>query len=311
MDVEKAIKTYFDDIQNQLSRNTVISYRHGMAHFVTFIQSESVDVKQPVTELGMDHFIAFPAWLLREGFAKQSISIYMRASRSFLEWMIVAGFIAPTYQETLRLKSATLLSRRNRHDRLPRWPQKDDVSKILEAAHTYTEKSPQKERNIALLEFLASSGCRISEVMALNVQDIDVANKTTVVTGKGNKERRVFFSSSAAAALIEYWKMRLSMGANDPAFARHDKGAGKRKLKRITATTARNIVKEIAIVAGVDPTKFSPHYFRHAFAIRMLSETGNIALVQDLLGHSDPKSTRIYAKIYPEKLQDAHRLVFK
>ena len=62
-------------------------------------------------------------------------------------------------------------------------------------------------------------------------------------------------------------------------------------------------------IAGID--KFTPHYFRHAFAIRMLSETGNLALVQDLLGHADPAATRVYAKIYPEDLRDAHHKIFR
>lgn len=63
-------------------------------------------------------------------------------------------------------------------------------------------------------------------------------------------------------------------------------------------------------LAGIDPSKFSPHYFRHAFAIHILSETGNLALAQDLLGHSDPKSTRVYAKIRADDLQKAHKKIF-
>jgi len=90
-------------------------------------------------------------------------------------------------------------------------------------------------------------------------------------------------------------------------FCRHDKGAGV-KAKPITTTTIRDIVKVISNIAGVKP--FSPHYFRHAFAIRMLQETGNLALVQDLLGHDDPGSTRVYAKIYQDDLKKNYRKVF-
>jgi site-specific recombinase XerD len=70
------------------------------------------------------------------------------------------------------------------------------------------------------------------------------------------------------------------------------------------------VVDSIAKLAGIDPAHWSPHYFRHAFAIEALRKTGNLATVQDLLGHSSPHSTRIYAKIYDEDLEAAYRDVF-
>jgi integrase/recombinase XerD len=161
-------------------------------------------------------------------------------------------------------------------------------------------------RDVALLELLASSGCRISEVINLNVKDIDLAERPAVVLGKGNKERRVWFSVDAAKFLQEYWTSRKAQ-PDEPAFSRHDRSAAFR-IERLTTDGARMIVKGVALLAGVK--KFSPHYFRHGFAIRALAETKNLALVQDLLGHSSPTATRVYAKIYPEELQIAHRGIF-
>lgn len=215
-----------------------------------------------------------------------------------------------TYQETVRYQNAVKRSHRRHEDRLPRWPQRDDVDLMLKAVREHNEKSPIKERNIALLEMLASSGCRISEVLNLDIKDIDLVNRSAVVTGKGSKDRRVFFSQAAIDALVAYWEIRKSSMPTDPAFARHDKGAGKKRMKRINTVTARNVVREIAMIAGIDPTKFSPHYFRHAFAIRVLAETDNLALVQDLLGHASPNSTRVYAKIYPEDMRAMHNKIF-
>ena len=103
---------------------------------------------------------------------------------------------------------------------------------------------------------------------------------------------------------MEYWRVRESNMATDPIFFAHDKGSNGRDTKRMSPTTARKIVKSISIIAGIDPTKFSPHYFRHAFAIRVLAENHDLAITQDLLGHEDPKSTRVYAKIESEDLQD-------
>lgn len=90
-------------------------------------------------------------------------------------------------------------------------------------------------------------------------------------------------------------------------FARHDKGAGKKRLP-VTTATVRNVVDQVSKIAGID--QFTPHYFRHAFAINALEQSGNLALVQDLLGHKSPQTTRMYAKIYDEDLRAAHHRIF-
>lgn len=307
MNTQTAITRCLNDLS--LSPNTEETYKHGLSRFMEYLDEQGIKGIDESTSIKMDHFISFLPWLSRR-YTKQTAGVYGSASKSFLEWMIMDGQLQPSYQEMLRYQKAVKRSHKRHEDRLPRWPQRDDVEKVLQAVHAYNEESPRKERNIALLELLASSGCRISEITNLNVQDIDLENQTAVVTGKGSKERRVFFSAAAVDAIKEYWKVRQSAKANDPILGRHDKGAGHKVVKRITNVTARNIVHDIAVIAGLDPTKFTPHYFRHAFAIRILSETGNLALVQDLMGHASPNSTRVYAKIYPDDLQSIHRKIY-
>jgi site-specific recombinase XerD len=143
----------------------------------------------------------------------------------------------------------------------------------------------------------------------LKVKDIDMASRSAIVTGKGSKERRVYLSSKAIEALQKYWAARRNSDPSAPVFARHDRGAG-RKTKPITTATVRDIVEDVVMVAGLERGSFTPHYFRHAFAIKMLHETHDLALVQDLLGHASPVATRVYAKIYPDELQERHREVF-
>lgn len=309
MNIENAMNECLADLS--LAYNTEMTYRKGISKFLEYIGKKyGVTPAYDVGVLNIEYFITFPAWL-DKAYSKQTCGVYTAAARAFFDYLIISKSIPePSHYDVLRYKKATTRSHKRHEDRLPRFPNRTDVPKILEAARILCEESPRKERNIALLEFLASSGCRISEVTALNIQDIDMANRTTVVTGKGSKERRVWFSQSAAEAMLEYWKARGSNMPTDPAFGRHDKGAGRKRVKRMTPTTARRIVKEIATLAGIDPSKFSPHYFRHAFAIRVLSETGNLALVQDLMGHASPQSTRVYAKIYSDDMQAAHRKIF-
>lgn len=309
MNIENAMNECLADLS--LGRNTEMTYKKGIKKFLEYTgKAHEVAPTRDVGTLSIEYFIKFPAWLDKR-YAKQTCGVYTAAARAFFDYLIISKSIPePTHYDILRYKKATTRSHKRHEDRLPRFPNRTDVPKMLEAVRILREETPRKERDIALLEFLASSGCRISEVTALNLQDIDLVNRTTIVTGKGRKERRIWFSQSAADALVEYWKARNSSMATDPAFGRHDKGAGLKRIKRMSPTTARNIVKDVAAVAGVDPNKFSPHYFRHAFAIRVLSDTGNLALVQDLMGHASPQSTRVYAKIYNEDMQAAHRKIF-
>lgn len=308
MNIDKAVEECLADLS--LAKTTERTYKNGINNFLIFLRKENIKPLDDVNLLNVDHFISFMPWL-DKNYSKQTSGVYGAGAKAFMNYLVITKVLTLSYLDTLRFNKSALRSHRRHEDKLPRFPEKDDVAKMLSAVRLYNDKTPRKERNIALLEFLASSGCRISEVTELNIQDIDIGNRSVVVTGKGSKERLVFFSQSTADSLIVYWEVRKSNMATDPAFGRHDRGAGHKRIKRMTPTTARNIVKDIAAIAGIDVTKFSPHYFRHAFAIRVLSETGNLALVQDLLGHKDPKSTRVYAKIRSEDLRDKHRLIFK
>ena len=131
------------------------------------------------------------------------------------------------------------------------------------------------------------------------------------MNGKGGKERYVFFTRQTSDALQGYWSARGFSGKKDPAFSRHDKGSslktGSAK-NHLSTATIRNVVKGCAVLAGLD--HFTPHWFRHAFAIKMLKDTGNLAMVQDLLGHASPTTTRIYAQVSEQTKQKLHRQVF-
>jgi integrase/recombinase XerD len=307
MEIQTAIEHCIDDLGT--APNTAKAYRMGLNAFTAYLKTQSIETSQDVDALRIEHFIYFLPYLSKR-YKKQTSSLYGVAAKALLDWLVIADLVHLTYQETVRFQSATKKSHRRREDKLPRWPGRDDITKALSAVRLYEANSPRKERNIALIEWLASTGCRISEATALNVQDVDMTTNSVVVTGKGSKERRVFLCQSAIDALMEYWKARGSSMPTDPVFWAHDKGVNGRDTRRMTPTTARRVVKAVANLAGIDPNKFSPHYFRHAFAIRVLSETGNLAMVQDLMGHKDSNSTRVYAKIYPEDLQKAHKKIF-
>lgn len=306
MDIKTAIERCVSDLS--LAPKTKEAYAYGLGRFAEYLHTKGVEITDDISRLNIDHFIYYYPWLNK--YSKQTANLWGTASRTLLDWLVTAGILTLEYKDTIRYNSAKLKAHRRRQNRLPRWPKEDDVSKLLKAARLRDEDSPTKERDIALLEFFASTGCRNNEVVQLKVRDLDLKNRTTIVMGKGSKERRVWFSPAAAEAIRAYWAVRKSANSNDPVFSRHDRKIGKGKLAPMSTDTPRNIVKEIMILAGIERGKFSPHYFRHAFAIQALSKTGNLAVVQDLLGHDDPKSTRVYAKIRSEDLQREHRKIF-
>jgi site-specific recombinase XerD len=275
------------------------AYRNGLGHFQAYLTESNLPPTETVDRVGIQHFIDFMSWLPQNGFSKGSLRVYIAGVKFFEEWLILRDILQPDFSNALRFQKAAQSVMRRREKPFPRIPARDDDLKMLEAARQMTE-----------VELLYSTGCRINEVAKLKIKDLDLAHRTAIVTGKGEKQRRIFWSPEAAEALKIYFDARKHKGPTDPVFCRHDKGSGEKKAKPITTKGLRDIIREIAAVAGIDPHTFTPHSFRHAFAIRVLRETRDLALVQDLLGHADPGSTRVYATIYPDEAQAAHRKVF-
>lgn len=304
--VQDAVNRYIQGVFAKRSYSTGNTYKKGMKVFIEYLAQEDIESTAPLENLNIEHFIEFPEWVCSQSYAKLSIGVYAAAVKGFMDWLVIHDIIAVEYRHGVRIAMAYKELSKKRENKFVRFPKKDDIDKMCAAVHLIQDKSPIKERNIAIIEFLASTGCRNAEITNLKISEIDMRDRTAIVTGKGKKERRVWFSQEAHDAIQEYWKTRKFAQLTDYVFCRHDKGTGS-KHQGMTPTTTRNVVKEVAILAGIDLKKISPHYFRHDFAIKMLRKTGNLAMVQDLMGHATPASTRVYAKIYPDELQKAHR----
>lgn len=310
MDIATLLKKCRNSALNVRAANTARSYSQSLRTFEIFLKSQDIDLTDDTSAIAPTLFIEFPGWLSGQGYSKKTVNVYLSGAKFLMDYMVIERLLELTYYDTVRYHTAVNSVYRKREDRLPRFPKRDDVDRMIEAVHAMPDKAPIKERNIAIVELLASSGCRNNEIVQLNVKDIDFEERSMVVTGKGSKQRRAFFSKAAAKALKDYWLARHNADPSAPAFARHDLGATKMGTRRLTTATIRDVIDYVAVFAGIEKALFSPHYFRHAFAIKLLGETQNLALVQDLMGHTSPTATRVYAKIYPEDLRDAHREVF-
>lgn len=310
MNIQEAVSAFLLSSAGVRSPRTNQTYKYGLRRFLNYLQTRQIQAEADLKSLTPDDFIYFQGWLGTGPFKKGTRTVYIAAVHTFVEWLVIQNQIAFSYAESLRYQQSIKVMSRKREASLPKLPQAEDVSAILKTVYASNAKSSLKERNIALIEFLISTGCRASEAAQVLIRDIDLKNGRAKVMGKGSKERIVFLSPSAVAALRTYWAKRGYQDGKYPAFMGHKKTGAVQYKTPIKAKTVWEVVKHMARLASIEQKRFSPHYFRHAFATRMLTETNNLAIVQDLLGHASPQSTRVYAKITAQQLQEAHRKVY-
>lgn len=301
--IKDALRECIADAKLSRATSTCRAYENGLNVFKLFLAYQMIGEEEPATSLLAEIFQKYPLFLLERDYSKKTINVYLSAIKCLIEWLVIHDLYNPSVAEEMRLQLTFKVAHKKRELPLPRFPKEGQAEAILKMADIQTEESPRHERNKAIVLFLYSTGCRNNEITQMKIKDIDLANRTAIVTGKGKKQRVVYFSTETRIALALYFGLR-NTTPEQPVFIRHDKGTGK-KIQKITTVTVRNLLMELSAAAGIEKGKFTPHYFRHAFAINMLRQTGNLALVQDLLGHTSPTATRVYAKIYPEDLRKA------
>ena len=154
---------------------------------------------------------------------------------------------------------------------------------------------------------------RVGELVALKRGDLQSRARSARVTGKGDKERTVYFAPETWTAIQQYLAERKDGGeprllADLPLFAAHDRSSAK-TMHSLTTQSVERRFAELCQAANLGVI-VTPHRLRATFATRMLDATDNLALVQDMLGHDSPLTTRRYAKVADKKIRDAHHQVF-
>ena len=324
MTVGAAVEAFRRDLGIRRSVHTVEAYTTALRHFEVYCSESYQPVEEmPVSELTPDTALSFVRWLQENNpVAASTLSNYLTAVSRFFRWLMLegkAGFDAADYarlQERLTDVRGRLPPRP-----LPRVPTEDAVQSLVQAAYSVPlpdePNTPRgrramlrRLRNIALVEALRSSGARVGEVVALTRGDLNYERRGAVVTGKGQKQRLIFFDEKAWGALTHYLQARQDGSSGRslsplPLFARHDRGAGSRVLP-VSTNSVRSVLNELCRLADLDES-ITPHLFRHRFATGVLSATHDLAATQDLLGHASPETTRIYTRLTEENTAEAHK----
>ena len=187
--------------------------------------------------------------------------------------------------------------------RLPKTLSTEDVDRLIEAAHTHGRETL---RNGALVELLYATGMRVTELVSLPVSAARGDPRMLLVRGKGGKERLVPLSGRARLALGDWLAQR---DRDEDLAKKNGKPASKflfpsrGKDGHLTRQRFFVLIRELAVVAGIDPTTVTPHTLRHAFATHLLAGGADLRAIQTMLGHADVATTEIYTHVLDERLK--------
>ncbi len=311
-DLATAIELFLASLAARSPR-TRATYQSALRRFVEFLSlHRGADVPCAVAELDLGLVEDYHAWLVgqygRE--RRPTVVTYLAALRAFLRFLDRRGWAPPALSfERVRARLAEVVGRG--HYRTPRIDQRLPLIVLHADALPLPPRRGEPARlallrDRALLHVLYSSGMRREEAARLNRQDLaDGHRGEALITGKGDRERVVFLSYEALAAVRRYLAERDDPYA--PLFLRHDRARGRPgpagSHYRLSPQSIWQIVKRYARLAGVQAT---PHAFRHTKASVLLNRGAKLSEVQDILGHASPETTkRIYAHYEVAHLREA------
>jgi len=171
-----------------------------------------------------------------------------------------------------------------------------EIDKLIDII---SESNKLGTRDRAIIELIYSAGLRVSEAQSINLEDIDFEINQAIIFGKGKKYRSVIFGDKTKIVLRNYAKKRNPINEKTKAFFLNNKG------ERLSIRTIQHIVKKHMKAAGLNPD-FHTHTLRHSFATHLMDGGADLRVVQELLGHSSPKTTEIYTHISVEKSREIY-----
>jgi len=275
------------EIQNQ-SKHTLQAYERDVADFLEFCAVQQLALND-VEATDLRQFLAEK--VEQHGLSSSSLQRMLSSIRQFMKWAAQAQYLAFNPADDFQLK------RQSRP--LPGMVDIETVNQILDQPAPETEAQQQMWlRDKAILELLYSSGLRLAEIQSLRIKDVDFNRQLLRITGKGNKTRVVPFGSKAKDSLMEWLKIYPLWNGD---FVPDANVFITQKGNPLGARQIENRVKFQAQRAGVN-VDLHPHLLRHCFASHMLSNSGDLRAVQEMLGHSNLSTTQIYTHIDFDRL---------
>jgi len=267
------------DAERNASPYTVRNYTHDLLDFFSYLKSKKITSLNEVDKQVLRGYLSH---LMKGGFARVSLARKLSAIRSFYRYLLREELVASS---PVADTSSPKLDKR-----LPEFLTPEEAVRLLEAPNLSTALG---QRDRALMELLYASGIRVSELVSLDLEQINLDTDEIRVWGKGAKERMVLMGKPAALALTTYLSQGrpqlLGQKKSHALFLNRDGG-------RLTERSIQRILGKYSRVAGIKK-RVHPHLLRHTFATHLLDGGADLRVVQELLGHASLVSTQIYTHV--------------
>lgn len=301
MKLSAAIQQFLEhcEIEKNQSKKTLTNYQHYLERFLEF--ANDIDIEKINLSLVKKYRLFLNRYEFRphEPLSIKTQNYHVIALRAFLKYCAKQDWktLEPEKIELSKIP-----------DRTVEYLTRDELERLFEAVDTSTIVGL---RNRTIMEFLYSTGLRISELVSLNRDQINLERGEFQVRGKGRKMRIVFLSKRAKDWVGEYLEARSD--GYEPLFLNHRRARKKKdgavemkgEHRRLTEYTIQEMVRRTAYEAGL-VKKVTPHVLRHSFATELLINGADIRSVQDMLGHASITTTQIYTHLTNKKLREVH-----
>lgn len=268
-----------------LAPKTLETYSYALRHLRDYLPKNDASQLLPTTQ----ELRAFIQSMLDKGLARGTIRIRMRAIRAFCNFLAREGIVEASPMDDVEIPKVPT--------RYPEIITSAQARKLMLAARTSTWTGI---RNRSILGMFLDTGVRLSELIELNLEDIDLLSGTVRIrSGKGDKERHVYMGRALIRAMRKWIDVRQFHAGSTPFFLTKDGN-------RLELRNVERIVERITKRAKLDAIRITPHILRHTFATHYIQNGGDPFSLQRILGHSDIKTTMIYVNLAGMGIREAH-----
>lgn len=270
------------------SKHTLRNYGSDLEQFATYFEPPGESTPPELGQLDLPLFREWLSSLYDQGLETVSVRRKLAAVRAMYKFFLTEGLLQSNPAARLRTPKVK--------QRLPEVMTEEKTNRLIDAVESGgPSEKPSRERDLAFLELLYGCGIRVSELVGINTEDLDLEQGWLLVRGKGNKEREVPVGERASAAVQGYLPRRMP-AAGEHALFLNSRG------RRLSDRQVRRLVKLYALAATGDST-VHPHSFRHAYATHLLTDGADLRAIQELLGHARLSTTQKYTQVSLKDLQ--------
>ncbi|MEG6522617.1 site-specific tyrosine recombinase XerD [Desulfotomaculum sp. 1211_IL3151] len=280
---------HYLSVERGLAQNTLASYRIDLSQYVTHLKNQGV---RSLEQADRNHILSHLYKLQKDGKAPATISRHLAALKHFYRFLVSEGLISEDH--TVNLESPKLTQR------LPHVLSAEEVENLLCQPQLAAAAGL---RDKAMLELIYATGIRVSEMVSLNIRDVELDMGYVKCLGKGSKERIIPLGSIAANYIREYLaRSRVKLTKGKP---EHQALFVNVQGNRLTRQGFWKIIKKYAKEGKINKT-ITPHTLRHSFATHLLENGADLRAVQEMLGHADISTTQIYTHLTKLRLREVY-----